>query len=81
MVHCSAPATEKVPGGQERGDDMWEWGQKSPGKHSSQDDRSWHVAAKEPALQAVHELFLREKKQPAQQPQSPQSQETEGEDV
>jgi hypothetical protein len=80
-VHCAAPATENVPGGQEMGEDMWEWGQKSPNGHSSQNDRSWHVGAKEPALQAVHELFLREKKQPAQHPQSPQSQRTEGEDV
>ncbi len=80
-MHCAAPATENVPEGQERGDDMWEWGQKSPKGHSSQNDRSWHVGANEPALHAVHELFLREKKQPAQHPQSPQSQKTEGEDV
>ena len=35
----------------------------------------------EPARHGTQELFLREKKQPAQHPQSPQSQRFEGEEV
>jgi hypothetical protein len=56
-------------------------GQKSPGGHSSQTALSPQKGEYWPGLQLTQELFWREKKHPAQQPQEPQSQETGAEEV
>ncbi len=49
--------------------------------HSSQKKLSRQMEETLPAGQTTQELFAREKKQPAQQPHAPQSQEAGGEEV
>ena len=80
-MHATAPVMANVPAGHRVGEVVCALGQKSPGGQSSQKLLSWQVGENEPAGQALQELFEREKKQPAQHPHAPQSQETGGEDV